>query len=863
MKITLTLTLLFLCSLCIAQQKRLYIANDDHTDYMWTANEAKYDSAFVQMLDFYLHQIDSTALRPGKNNAPDFQARFNCDGSAWLKAYQKYRSSAQFNRLISAIKSGHISSPLNSLVSTYGAQPTEAVLRGMFYAGSLERAYNLRFTLAQSMENNTIPLGLASLWAGSGVKYSYKGIGGYGSQMTYEYRQNRRKQLYHYTGLDGSSVLTKWYDYNEKRNPAFGGYAECRLYPKKRPVSQTVEIEQVIDKLDAYTSTKTYPFNIAAAFGYGWDDLSTFVSNPFIDAAKNKTNETRKVRVSNEVDFFEDVEKTYKNLPSESLSYGNEWDIYCASMNETTAKVRRSVEKLRVAEALASIVSLKNKQFGSNLNESKLKAWESLGFYWEHNWTADGPVNRNIRANWQDKLENNLTNYVDSLLLLSSNELGKQLKKAKNPRFYVFNPLSWTRNDVADIAYDGDFPVKVSDVSTKQEVTNQLITKGNKRYLRIWATNLPSVGYKVFEIHNGSPKIFSNELSAFGNQISNQFYKIKISPSGAITEIIDKKAKNKQLVLDGKSLNDLGIKNLQEGTLMVENVGSISVTLKAVSQDPILHTVRITLFANNPRILLEDSIQANFKDVKTWDFAFNLKNQTTRHEEVGAILTAKSEKRGGHYSSQQARLDWQTFNHFADMSEANYGVTLSNQDCSFFKLGDSKVDSLHENSTELHVLAGGQVDKKLEDKGMMGIFNQNGQQSFFYNFALTTHKAFDATEAMKFSMEHQNPLTTGWIEGKNGDNQNKFSLLSVSDPNVLLWSVKPAEEGIENGLITRFWNFNAKPVSPILKLSKPIKTAWQTTHIETNEQKLKPLNGILKANFNQFQMKTFRLNINN
>jgi L-alanine-DL-glutamate epimerase-like enolase superfamily enzyme len=59
------------------------------------------------------------------------------------------------------------------------------------------------------------------------------------------------------------------------------------------------------------------------------------------------------------------------------------------------------------------------------------QAIEALGFYWEHNWTADGPVSRNIRANWQDKLQNNLTNYVDSLLLLSSNELGKQLGKAK------------------------------------------------------------------------------------------------------------------------------------------------------------------------------------------------------------------------------------------------------------------------------------------------------------------------------------------------------------------------------------------------------------------------------------------------
>lgn len=453
-----------------------------------------------------------------------------------------------------------------------------------------------------------------------------------------------------------------------------------------------------------------------------------------------------------------------------------------------------------------------------------------------------------------------MTTYVDSLFLLSSNELGKQLGKAKNPRFYVFNPLNWTRNDVADIAYDGDFPVKITDVSTNQETENQIIIKGNKKYLRIWGKNIPSVGYKVFEIQKGVSKPIPTNLTASDDQISNQFYQIKLSPSGAITEILDRKANNKQLVLDGKTLNNLGVKNLQEGTITVENAGSVSTTLKAVSTEPILHTVRLTLFANSSRILIEDSIQTNFKDVKTWDFAFNLKNQTTRHEEVGAILTAKSEKRGGHYSAQQARLDWQTFNHFADMSEENYGITLSNQDCSFFKLGESKVDSLHENSSELHALAGGQVDKKLEDKGMMGIFNQNGQKTFFYNFALTTHQnPFDPTSAMKFSLEHQNPLITGWIEGKNKNNQNAFSLLSVSDPNVLLWSVKPSEEGIENGLITRFWNLNAKSINSILKLSKPINNAWQTTHIETNERKLKPINGVVSTNFNQFQMKTFRL----
>ena len=230
------LVLLLSGSLAHAQPaKRLYIANDDHTDYMWTADEAKYDSAFVQMLDYYLRQVDST-----RNGPSDLQMRFNCDGSYWLRAYQKYRSPAQFDRLVGAIKSGHISSPLNLLVSTYGAQPTEAVLRGMYYAGSLERRYNLWFRLAQTMENNTIPLGLSSLWAGSGAKYNYKGIGGYGSQMTYEYRANRRKQLYYYTGLDGSRVLTKWYEYPDEKS-AFGGYAECGFTPRNGPLARRLK----------------------------------------------------------------------------------------------------------------------------------------------------------------------------------------------------------------------------------------------------------------------------------------------------------------------------------------------------------------------------------------------------------------------------------------------------------------------------------------------------------------------------------------------------------------------------------------------------------------------------------------------
>lgn len=61
------------------------------------------------------------------------------------------------------------------------------------------------------------------------------------------------------------------------------------------------------------------------------------------------------------------------------------------------------------------------------------------------------------------------------------------------------------------------------------------------------------------------------------------------------------------------------------------------------------------------------------------------------------------------------------------------------------------------------------------------------------------------------------------------------------------------------GLITRFWNFNPTAVSPKLQLSKPIRQAWHTSHIETNEEILNPLKGLLELDLMGQQLKTYRL----
>ena len=537
-------------------------------------------------------------------------------------------------------------------------------------------------------------------------------------------------------------------------------------------------------------------------------------------------------------------------------------------MNETTAKVRRSTEKLRGAEALASIAALNGTDFSKVLQTKRRQAWEAFGLYWEHDWTADGPVSQKDRANWQIKIQKQISTYVDTLYQLSRAALANQIGTGPGIRFYVFNPLSWLRSDVADFEYDGSAST-VIDITTGKEVPSQPIIKGGKKMIRILAENIPSVGYKVFEISNSTSGKFSNSVKVENEYIKNNFFRIRIRPSGVITEWYDSLAGSRQLIKETNEryVNDIGTKDNSIGKFVVENTGPVSTTIKTVSSDPLPHTSRITIYAHNARIDIEDSIQSNFRDLKTWAFSFNFSAPTTHHEELGAILTAKNETRGGHYASQNARYDWLTFNHFADMSEGAYGITLSNIDCSFFSLGNSTPDSLWENSSQLKALAGGQTDPYTglstakKDTVMMGIYRQNGETDFLYQFALRSHqRALHPASEMKFALEHQNPLITQRITGDTKNNKaTQFSLLQIENPNVLLWSVKPAEEGIASGFMTRLWNFDSTLTQTKMNVFRSVDKGWRTSHIETNEEMVKVTGKVLPLDIKPYQMNTYRL----
>ncbi len=833
-----------------AQEEKVYLAPDDHTDYVWTADEDDYRKAILDMTDYYLDLADKTANEP-----TDFQSRWNLDGSLWMWIWEKNRDQQQVDRLVARLRDGHFSMPLNFAVSTYGGMPTEAVLRGMYYAGSVERRYGLKLDMAIAMEDQTLPNGLGALWAGSGARYSWRGVCNCATKLIPTLDHWRPHEIYWWQGPDGSRILLKWYSIYKK----IGGYQ-----PGTYLELDKATLGQDIPLLQDPEFRARYPYQIFGLFGEGGDNLST-MNDHIVQLAKSLNRPDREVIVSNEEDFFHDFESTYgAQLPSFQGSFGNEWDMYSASMQEVSSSVRRATEELRSAEALETLVSLKQPAFPEQFKAARDQAWADFGLFWEHDWTADSHVlPRSIRRDWQRSVAHRITSYVDTLSDASRQALGGMIaRKGEAARYYVFNPLNWMRTDAADLSYTGPEDIHVVDLTTGKTVLHQFIDGAaddgsHRRLLRILASEVPSVGYRVYEVIPGKSSAPPKSLRADGGALENADYRIRVNDHGAIESIVSKKTGGQELVatIDGRSVNDLGPGS---GTLKVINSGPVSVTVEAHASGPVAHTTQITLFRDLDRIAIRNEITANFSDLKTWAFSFALQSPEVWHEEIGAINHARLQP-GGDYAAKYSRLDWLTLNHYVFIAgKDGIGITLSNADDAFMKLGHSTIangiSELDTSTPQISVLAGGQVDGP-----SLGIADQGGDKYFLQRFALHATRNGSAAGSMRLALEDQNPLVAGQVTGGNAYPETSFSLLSSTNPDVLLWALKPSEDGIDHGIITRFWNLSENANDFSVQFYGGIANASQITHIETNPSPVPLTAALLKASAKPWQLRSFSI----
>jgi alpha-mannosidase len=815
--------------------ERHYIANDDHTDYFWSGDDAEYRRAFLGTLDYYMDQIEETADRP-----PDGRSRYNVDGSFWLYEYETNRPRADFERLVEHVRAGSISVPFQSLVLLPGAMPTEAVLRDMYYAGSLERRFGLDLDLVVNMENQTLPLGLASLWAGAGARYSWRGVCACATNVSLDALIDRPREIYHYTGLDGASVLLKWQSM-VGNNQGLGGYAEAR---------DPAGIVQYMSE-DALFRQR-WPYRVFGAFGYGWDDLETRTT-AFIDAAAALGRPNRRVIVSNEVDFFRDFEATHgANLPRYTAAFGNEWDLYVASMASVSGPFRRAVAELRTAEAAAAMVTLAAPGVLPDRTAERTRAFLDMGLFYEHDWVANGSVPQARRIQFQRDTLARVQRYVAGLRADAFAALGDRIPGPANgaSRYAVYNALGAPRTGPVDLPHPGAGPFTVVDVETGAEVPNQTVSEG----LRILAEAVPAVGYRTYDVRAGAGRDFGAAAEVRGATLDNGRLTLRLRGDGALDSVVHV-GSGRELVGAG------GTWNLQSAApgaaVRAVEVGPVSASLEVdVATNP-RHRTRVTLHRGLDHVEIRNDVTQGFSETVGYGFDLGLRGQTLHHEEVGAVLRVGRLRDGGHYADEGARVDFLTLNHFVDASEPGFGITLAARDSQFFRAGQSDVDTLDTATPRLFAVLGMQVDGR-----HLGIVDQGYDERFEADFALRAHDGYDAASAMRFGLETQTPLAAFAVDGPAGAPlpAGAYGVLVTDTPEAVLFAFKPAEAGDDAGVVMRWWHLgDGEGALSVRPTARPFASARAVSHVEIDGPAVPLVAGALEDRLPHQALRSYRV----
>src|SRR5262249_41794750 len=392
----------------------------------------------------------------------DEQSRYTADNWWYLWLYEKNRSAADFADLIAKIQDGHITVPLNPFVTLYGAMSTEMAIRAGYYPGRISRKYGIQFPLSYpSVENATMPFGLAQILAASGVRYTWKGVCGCLANAPYN---DVTAELFRWEGAVGERVLNKWYRL-DGANTSRGGYAEANGNLSNAAISNQISI----------TKGRQPGVPVTGLFGAGWDAVG-YQNQDTVNAvhAFNAAGGPDRARVSNMIDYFQALETSSAsaNLPVLHGGFGADWDMWPISLAERTARQRRALELLRTVEAEAAFAQHDVPTVWPPLQSMVENALVSTWKYFEHNWgvTQGGPALSVLTSN-KEQWTRDIESAVASALASADAAVAARFATPSNEdRVAVMNPLGFARTDFVDYAVAGPGPYVVTDVTTGQQV---------------------------------------------------------------------------------------------------------------------------------------------------------------------------------------------------------------------------------------------------------------------------------------------------------------------------------------------------------------------------------------------------------
>ena len=422
--------------------------------------------------------------------------------------------------------------------------------------------------------------------------------------------------------------------------------------------------------------------------------------------------------------------------------------------------------------------------------------------------------------------------------------------RANSLRRLVVNTLSWDRAGEIAIpdAPEGTCP---ADPDVRAQWVDDI---DGESMLVIGGPTVPALGSAVVELTTGEPETAS-PFTLRGNRLGTPHAKVRFDRVGRIVSLVDR-ASGREIVRPGGALNSLlvgedipaawdnwdidndhRLKLAVEDRLVSREVvadGALQLRIRSqyrvgakstLTQDMVFH-------ADTPRI--------DFETVVDWDethrllkagFELDVLADTARHEiQYGHV------ERPTHRNLPQDVARFEVCAHkWTDLSEAGFGVALLN-DCKYGV-------GVEGSEIRLSLLKSGTHPDARGDAGRHR-----------FTCALLSHATgFSVESVVRPAYE----LNVPPIVRPVGPSAEPFgSLLTVDAPNVIVESVKWAEEG--KALIVRLYEAAKTGTAATVRFHVPVQSVAETDLLEENGKELRLRRGAVGLRLRPFEIKTLR-----
>lgn len=425
--------------------------------------------------------------------------------------------------------------------------------------------------------------------------------------------------------------------------------------------------------------------------------------------------------------------------------------------------------------------------------------------------------------------------------------------------FILFNSLSWMRSETVKIVGGPELAGKGAVNQDGEELpTDSIQREDGQIELSVYVLDIPEMGYSTLWLKDTGKQVIE-EQEEMGREWETDYYVVEWNEKGEISRLYDKKAQREvlptgakanefQLFHDRPMLWDAWDIDPQFQDQPAESVVLLEQGIrKGTTKDVIRFKWQLAQSTIEQDIVLyHHSKRIDFQTKVDWQEQHKLLKVAFPVDVVSNKATFEipfgSVERATHTNTSWEQAQFEVCGHrFADLSEANYGVSLLN-DCKYGY-------DVKQNVLRLSLLRA----PKWPDVGA-----DQGYHEFTYS--IFPHEGdWREAEVVKRGYELNHPAVVFRTSAHQGSLPSSHSFIKTESKQVILDTVKQSEDG--TGLTLRMYESSGGRENISLNMEGEVHSAQETNLLEERQADISVQGNKLSSSLKPFEVKTIVLSL--